>query len=261
MHGHKGSAVLHAPHTGTRTARGGTGARGFYFRHPVCGGVGVRACTAAAQEATASCASPANTRCSTQRYSRDRQPSVRCTGGYQAARASGALSRCARTCAPLGRGPTGRARLPCLPAGQAATGRPDWLRHCAGGRSRARHAAHQRLDGCASLPFGLVLLSSDVLVRSVCTCCTSEGRAPDAHLRLFRRAAVLRQRRALVGLLRRVGALAAGGGRGAARRRRLGQALQLAGVVQVGRARLEARHLLLRGPVSSGAFFTVNVTT
>lgn len=118
MHGHKGSAVLHAPHTGTRTARGGTGARGFYFRHPVCGGVGVRACTAAAQEATASCASPANTRCSTQRYSRDRQPSVRCTGGYQAARASGALSRCARTCAPLGRGPTGRARLPYLPAGQ-----------------------------------------------------------------------------------------------------------------------------------------------
>jgi len=91
--------------------------------------------------------------------------------------------------------------------------------------------------------------------------CTSEGRAPDAHLRIFGRAAVLRQRRALVGLLRRVGALAAGGGRGAARRRRLGQALQLAGVVQVGRARLEARHLLLRGPVSSGAFFTVNVTT
>ena len=78
-------------------------ARSQLWRYPLLLGTGSKSCAegalgrawmAAAQEATASCASPANTRCSTQRYSRERQPSVRCTGGYQAARASGALSRC-----------------------------------------------------------------------------------------------------------------------------------------------------------------------
>ena len=64
------------------------------------GGQVLHTCTARAQEETASCASPANTRGSTQRYSLDRHSSVCCTGGYHVAYAAAALSRCASGAKP-----------------------------------------------------------------------------------------------------------------------------------------------------------------